>query len=139
VNHGDLVPESYYIHKSRKSLAQAEGVKKITLSRGSYSQVTVEVQKCGSLIEWEYETNSRDIKFGLLFQEMGINGKNVIELVPTQKIDTNDYPQTGMYKCGKVGTYLILFDNSYSWIRSKRIYYRVKVVPPEDQEISIVD
>ncbi|XP_035216589.1 SEC14-like protein 2 [Stegodyphus dumicola] len=132
--HGGPVPEKYYIHKSKKSLAQAEGVKKITLSRASFSEEKVEVKEAGSLLEWEFETKCRDIGFGLFYQEVADGEEKITELVPRERIDTEEYAETGMYKCEKAGTYIMLFDNTYSWIRSKEIYYRVTLVSPKEHE-----
>ncbi|CAL1296150.1 unnamed protein product [Larinioides sclopetarius] len=131
---GGKIDEKYYIHKSKNSLVSAPDVKKIVLARASFSEIELEVEEDGFLIEWEFETKTRDIGFGLFFKEIVDGEEKITELVPLLRINTEDYSETGVYKCEKAGTYVMLFDNSYSWIRSKEIYYRTKVVNPKQMK-----
>ncbi|XP_054715004.1 SEC14-like protein 4 [Uloborus diversus] len=131
INHGGKVPEKYYIHKSIRSLADAEEAKRIVLPRASYHEETIIVEEPESFLEWEFETKARDVGFGLFLQEMDSEGEKMTELVPIQRIDTDEYAETGMYKCEKAGKYIILFDNTYSWLRSKEIYFKLSVKNPE--------
>ncbi|GIY47310.1 retinal-binding protein [Caerostris darwini] len=138
VMQGGKVDEKYYIHKTKVPLANSsDQVKKIVLARASFSEIELEVGEDGSLIEWEFETKTRDIGFGLFYKEMVNGEEKITELVPLLRIDTEDYSETGVYKCEKAGTYVMLFDNSYSWIRSKEIYYRIKIISPEEHEAQI--
>ncbi|GIY49166.1 retinal-binding protein [Caerostris extrusa] len=138
VMQGGKIDEKYYIHKTKVSLANSsDQVKKIVLARASFSEIELEVGEDGSLIEWEFETKTRDIGFGLFYKEMVNGEEKITELVPLLRIDTEDYSETGVFKCEKAGTYVILFDNSYSWIRSKEIYYRIKIISPEEHEAQI--
>ncbi|CAL1296149.1 unnamed protein product [Larinioides sclopetarius] len=131
---GGKIDEKHYIHKSKNSLINASGVEKTTLSRASFSEIELEVKEGGSLIEWEFETKTRDIGFGLFYKEFVDGEEKITELVPLLRIDTNDYSETGVYKCERAGTYVVLFDNSYSWLRSKEIYYRIKIVNSKEME-----
>ncbi|CAL1296147.1 unnamed protein product [Larinioides sclopetarius] len=134
VMHGGKIDEKYYIHKSKNPLSNASDVKKIVLARASFSEIELEVEEDGSLIEWEFETKTRDIGFGLFYKEIVDGEEKIIELVPLVRIDTEDYSETGVYKCQKAGTYVILFDNSYSWLRSKEIFYRIKTISHREHE-----
>ncbi|GIY49164.1 retinal-binding protein, partial [Caerostris extrusa] len=129
------IDEKNYIHKSKNPLTNAPGVKKVVVPRASFSEIELKVEEDGSLIEWEFETKTRDIGFGLFYKETVDGEEKITELVPLIRINTEDYSETGMYKCEKAGTHVILFDNSYSWVRAKEIFYRAKVVSPKDQEI----
>ncbi|XP_055931809.1 SEC14-like protein 2 [Argiope bruennichi] len=131
---GGKIDEKHYIHKSKSSLVNAPGVEKITLARASFSEIELEVNEDGSLIEWEFETKTRDIGFGLFYKEIVSGEEKITELVPLLRIDTEDYSETGVYRCERAGTYVVLFDNSYSWLRSKEIYYRIKIVNSEKME-----
>ncbi|GFS98173.1 SEC14-like protein 2 [Nephila pilipes] len=137
INHGGKVDEKYYIHKSINSLEKSPDVKKITLPRASFSEVVVDVDEAGSIIEWEFETKTRDIGFGLFYKEMDGDEERVVELVALQRLETEDFSETGMYKCEKVGEYVILFDNSYSWLRSKEVFYRVNIVRAKEHEQNV--
>ncbi|GBN46906.1 Putative SEC14-like protein 6, partial [Araneus ventricosus] len=131
---GGKIDEKHYIHKSKNSLVNAPGVEKTTLSRASFSEIELEVKEDGSLIEWEFETKTRDIGFGLFYKEFVDGEEKITELVPLLRIDTEDYSETGVYRCERAGTYVVLFDNSYSWLRSKEIYYRIKIVNSKEME-----
>ncbi|XP_054714859.1 SEC14-like protein 2 [Uloborus diversus] len=132
VVHGGLIPEKHYIHKSKRSLANMPGVKEITLSRASFHEEPVEVREGQSLLEWEFETKSRDIGFGLFYQDISSGEEKMVELVPIQRIDTDEYSESGVFKCEKEGKYVILFDNTYSWLRPKEIFFKISVISPED-------
>lgn len=131
---GESVPEKYFIHRSKRTLSKLPGVQRVTLSRAAFHEVNLDVKESGSYLEWEFETKSRDIGFGLFFNEVIDDEEKITEMVPIQRIDTEEYPETGTLKCEKPGTYVIVFDNTYSWIRAKEIYYRAKIVSPKEHE-----
>nr|XP_042905283.1 retinal-binding protein [Parasteatoda tepidariorum] len=133
VHHGGKIPAELCIHKSKNSIAKSKDAKKLILPRATFSEIEVEVKEPGSLIEWEFEIKCRDIGFGLFLKERDDEGKEKINaLVPLLRLDTDEFSETGVYKCEKPGTYVMLFDNSYSWVRSKEIYYKAAVVCPKD-------
>lgn len=133
------VPESYYIRKTKRSLSKLPGVKKVTLARAAFHEVNLEVKEPGSYLEWEFETKCRDIGFGLFYQEKVGDEENITELVPIQRIDTEEHAETGTFKCENPGTHVILFDNTYSWVRAKEIYFRAKVVTPKEHEAEMAE
>ncbi|KAF8794825.1 SEC14-like protein 2 [Argiope bruennichi] len=137
ISQAGKIDEKYYIHKSKNPLSSAPDVKKIVLARASFSEIELDVEEDGSFIEWEFETKTRDIGFGLFYKEIVDGEEKITELVPLLRINTEDYSETGVYKCEKAGTYIVLFDNSYSWIRSKEVYYRVKVVSPKQLAVEM--
>lgn len=127
ITHGGIIPEKYFINKKENSLANIPGVEKLTVTRMSKTQLTLEVKEPGSRIEWEFETKSRDIGFSLMFKKS--KGDSPLEeLIPKQRIETGISSETGVFKCDKLGYYVIEFDNTYSWIHQKEIYYKVSVV-----------
>ncbi|KAG8180409.1 hypothetical protein JTE90_022758 [Oedothorax gibbosus] len=129
VSQGGKVDEKYYADKTKNSLTKYPDVTKLVLSRASFSEIDLHIDEPGSLIEWDFETRSRDIGFGLFRKE---SEEELTELVPLQRLETSDFFETGMYKCDKAGDYVALFDNSYSWVRSKEIFYRIRIVKPGD-------
>lgn len=124
VNHAGKVLPKYFANKRTISFSKVEGVKKLIIPRSSFSEVKVEISEPGLVIEWEFEIKSKDIGFGLYFEDAG---KEMVDIVSVQRIDTEEFSETGCHKCEKAGTYVLLFDNSYSWMRSKELYYRILV------------
>ncbi|CAL1296159.1 unnamed protein product [Larinioides sclopetarius] len=138
--HGTTIPENYYLKKSEKNLTHCPEAKKLTVTRLSKENLTFEVEEGNSLLEWEFETKNKDISFGVYFKENSGNESKLIELLPKRKIDTDYEPETGMLKCEQSGIYVIVFDNSYSWLFEKEIYYKIRIVRPnENQSLESVD
>ncbi|GFY69284.1 SEC14-like protein 2 [Trichonephila inaurata madagascariensis] len=128
----EMVPEKYYFKNSEKKLCKSLDAKKLIITRLSKEEWTSEVKEEGSYLEWEFETKSKDIAFAIYFQEKSSNGFKTIEVIPKQKIDTCYEPEKGFLKCDRAGIYVVVFDNSYSWIYSKELYYRIKITSPKD-------
>ncbi|GBM91940.1 hypothetical protein AVEN_119998-1, partial [Araneus ventricosus] len=102
--HARQVPECYFLLKSEKTLAKSPEAKKLTVSRFSRENLVFEVEESDSYLEWEFETKSRDIGFGLYFKENPENDSKPIELLPKQRIDTTFGPEVGILKCEHKGT-----------------------------------
>lgn len=95
------MPKSFYISRNKKSFPTIKDSEKISVSRGSAHELFVDVKEPGSLLEWEFEVKSGDIRFGILYKDG--DGKK-IEAVPPQKINTSEYTGSGLYKCENAGT-----------------------------------
>ncbi|GBM52234.1 SEC14-like protein 2 [Araneus ventricosus] len=131
VVHGQKVPEKYFFTNCEKKLSKAPDAKKVTVTRFSKEEVRLDVRLPGSFLEWEFETKSKDIGFGVFFKA---GDARPVELVPKQRIDTCYGPERGLFKCLKAGTYTIVFDNSFSWMHPKEIYYRIRIRNPDEAE-----
>lgn len=105
---------------------------------------------------WEFRTENHDIKFGIVKKDDNGMQKEVkpMRRVAAHQLDeigilTCEVPSTCEYtsrfsrKCIKNTLFIILsildsivFDNTYSIMRNKKIHYSVKVIPPsQSQEI----
>ena len=59
-----------------------ESMERVVIGRCSTHKVTLEVDKCGSIIQWEFMSSQHDIAFGIFQQAEKQNGKkNKNELV----------------------------------------------------------
>lgn len=76
-------------------------VQKINVPQMTKKEVYVDVKEQGSRIEWAFQTVSKDIGFGLFYQEAE---NELTEILPILKFDTSDGTETGSYKCQKAGT-----------------------------------
>ncbi|PRD29224.1 UNVERIFIED_CONTAM: SEC14-like protein 2 [Trichonephila clavipes] len=139
VNLGGVVPQSYYLRSSTRRLCYQPGVKKLHVSRMSKVNVTLDVEEPGSHIEWEFETENKDIGFGLYFQSEDSLQNKLKELIPKQRVEAHMACETGMYQCEIPGTYILMFDNSYSWLQQKEIFCRAIVVRPTGEKISVLE
>ncbi|GFQ70593.1 SEC14-like protein 4 [Trichonephila clavata] len=113
VNLGGVVPQSYYLRSSTRRLCYQPGVKKLHVSRMSKVNVTLDVEEPGSHIEWEFETENKDIGFGLYFQSEDSLQNKLKELIPKQRVEAHMACETGMYQCEIPGT--CKFKNIYKY------------------------
>ncbi|CAL1279025.1 unnamed protein product [Larinioides sclopetarius] len=134
---GKPVPKSYYLQTRKKKLALDSNVQKVIVVPFSKEEITLTVREENSYLEWEFETKNRDIDFSLLFKRESPEDMEDVVLIPKQRIDTNDEPEQGCFKCEEVGNYTFVFDNSYSWFHSKEIYYRAIINAPKNNEIDV--
>ncbi|GFT49348.1 SEC14-like protein 2 [Nephila pilipes] len=128
IKHGQKIPETYYLCNTKKKLSAAADVEKIIVTRFSKKEISFEVTEAGSYLEWEFETQDKDIGFSLNFRRNAFEEPDA--LVPKQRIDTCYKPEKGLFKCNEIGMYTLVFDNSYSWIHPKEIYYRARLRSP---------
>ncbi|XP_055932161.1 SEC14-like protein 2 isoform X2 [Argiope bruennichi] len=132
IKHGGLIPEKYYVQRDRKSFSKLPGVKKLVVNRRSKENVKLEVQQSGSHIEWDFDVKNKDISYTLIYEDPEKEAEDGEEILPKQRVDTILESESGVVKCEKPGTYILQFDNSYSWIHNKVIYYQASVVNPND-------
>ncbi|GIY00785.1 SEC14-like protein 2 [Caerostris darwini] len=137
-NLGGTVPTSYYLRNSSNRLCSQPGVKKLHVSRMSKVNITLDVEEPGSHIEWEFETENKDIGFGLYFQSVNSIQNKPKELIPKQRVEAHVACETGMYLCEIPGTYILMFDNTYSWLQQKEIFCRAIVVRPSGEKATVL-
>ncbi|GFT82402.1 retinal-binding protein [Nephila pilipes] len=137
IQHGQKIPKSYYFCNTEKKLSTAADAEKITVTRLSKEEISFEVTEADSYLEWEFETKDRDIGFFLNFRRNDF--EEPVALVPKQRIDTCYEPEKGLFKCDEIGIYTLVFDNSYSWIYPKEIYYRARLRSLVGNKISDVN
>ncbi|XP_064612900.1 retinal-binding protein-like isoform X2 [Liolophura sinensis] len=120
---GGEVPESYFL-KDQDLFSNMECV---TVPRGEKFCSEHMVEKAGSLLRWEFKTEEYDISFGVFYEEDGEQKP----VVPTIRVNSHIIPEDGTYTCEKVGKYVLCFDNSFSWTRSKTIHFMAEVISAE--------
>ncbi|CAN7940615.1 unnamed protein product [Ixodes hexagonus] len=139
---GGEVPRRYYRSYSKPSGGRVptphEDAVPGTLSafavvdRQSSLDVPVEVNKEGSQLTWEFY--GEDVIFGIFYrdEDAGEEVKDkVTEVVKSSRIKgLGKVAETGFVTCTRAGTYLLRFDNSFSWLTSKKVNYTVKLTAP---------
>ncbi|GFU19202.1 SEC14-like protein 4 [Nephila pilipes] len=125
ITHGRKIPESYYLCNYEKKLFGASDAKKLIVARSSKEGIHFEVSNVGSLLEWEFELKNRDIDFLLYFKENEL--EDGVEIFRKKRIDTCYDTEKGLFRCKKIGIYTIVFDNTYSWIHQKEIYFKARL------------
>ncbi|GFS67828.1 SEC14-like protein 2 [Nephila pilipes] len=131
IKHGRPIPECYFLCNIKKTLASAPNAEKLNVARSSKEEICFEIEK-DSCIDLEFETKNRDIGFTVLFKENTL--QDPVEFIPYERTDTCYGPEKCFLKCNNAGIYTILFDNSYSWMHPKEVYYRIKITALQDSE-----
>ncbi|CAL1286872.1 unnamed protein product [Larinioides sclopetarius] len=132
ITHGEKIPESYYLCNYEKTIFQAPGARTLTIARRSKEEVSFKVREPDSYLEGEFELKEwdKDIKFAVLFTEKSSEESKPVEIVEKKRVDTCFGPEKVSIHCRKIGTYILLFDNTYSWMHPKELAFRARVRSP---------
>ncbi|KAK2818566.1 hypothetical protein Q5P01_024127 [Channa striata] len=131
INYGGTVPRSYYVQDSVKVQYDSS----VTISRGSTFQLEYNVPAANSLLRWQFASDGADIGFGLFRQTKEGGAQKVAEMLqvlPSQRYNAHLVPEEGCFTCSESGVYVLCFDNSYSFLQSKKVNYKVEVLPPSE-------
>lgn len=125
---GGKVPQEMYVTNDSK-----ENFTTVTIKKGGKLELNMTALEIGSLLSWEFRTENHDIKFGIVKKDD--NGMQK-EVIPMRRVAAHQLDEIGILTCEVPSTYSIVFDNTYSIMRNKKIHYSVKVIPPsQSQEI----
>jgi len=118
---GGRIPKEFY--KENDDSLQHQYIKP-----GKSHTIEVQVEKSGSELSWEFVTENHDISFGVYYVE---NGNNVA-VVASERISAHLGNVDGSHPCEKTGTYVLEWDNSFSWTRGKNLKYKYDLIIPDE-------
>ena len=110
------------------------------MDKRSFKTIEVEVPKSRSTLKWEFKTAENDIGFNLYRQRNieelhGPNsGDDEDDVISMHRVNSHLVPEDGLIVVQKPGKYVFKFDNTYSWYRSKRVMFKIEVIPPPAQK-----
>ncbi|XP_064392019.1 SEC14-like protein 2 isoform X1 [Halichondria panicea] len=128
LNPGCDVPPEYYL--TNQTETEKEEMDRVVVGRGGCCELEYQVELEGSLIRWEFISTCYNISYSILYKDSEAK-QSKEEVLPTQQTDSHLAPEQGTHACDSTGTYILKFDNSRSWTRSKEVFYSVKVLPPD--------
>ncbi|XP_070706317.1 SEC14-like protein 2 [Pempheris klunzingeri] len=134
IKYGGTVPRSYYVQDSVK----VQYDNSVTISRGSVFQLEYDVTAASSLLRWQFASDRADIGFGVYRRTKEGGGQKVTEMLqvlPSERYNAHLVPEDSCLTCSEPGVYVLCFDNSYSILQSKRVSYKVEVLPPADGQM----
>lgn len=130
---GGKLPEELYIdqnnQQSDKDFTEAQVPKGDKLKLNF--KVNNEEQK---ILSWEFRTIDYDIKFGI-YSVDEVSGEKRSE-VPLGTVYSNEMDEIGYISTRPNTTYTVVFDNSASYLRSKKLRYWVDLISEEEEGIS---
>uniref|UniRef100_A0A8D3AJ52 SEC14-like protein 2 n=1 Tax=Scophthalmus maximus TaxID=52904 RepID=A0A8D3AJ52_SCOMX len=86
-----------------------------------------------SLLRCQFSSDGADIGFGIYRRTKEGAGQRVTEMLqvlPSERYNAHLVPEDSWLTCPEPGVYVLCFDNSYSILQSKRVSYKVEVLPP---------
>jgi len=136
INQGGKVPKEFY-SKNDKKLSNSDDMTLVNIKKGDklYLKYTVTVPQ--SFLRWQFKTEGHDIKFGIL----ATDSENIQTVVmPIKKVACHEFEEIGVIKCKHPGEYTVVFDNSYSFIRGKKLAYNIRItLPVKEKTIGTID
>eukprot|EP00003_Mantamonas_plastica_P031815 TRINITY_DN840_c0_g2_i1.p1 TRINITY_DN840_c0_g2~~TRINITY_DN840_c0_g2_i1.p1 ORF type:complete len:304 (+),score=104.72 TRINITY_DN840_c0_g2_i1:557-1468(+) len=96
-------------------------LEEVTVSSGSTYEHHVHVEEEDTVIEWNFVTKHYDIGFGVHLEV----DEEELELVTPNKYQADIAEVRGTLLARQPGKYVLTFDNSHSYFRSKTVMYRV--------------
>ncbi|XP_073985100.1 SEC14-like protein 2 isoform X2 [Rhodnius prolixus] len=126
---GGKIPKSLYIKNQvdDKEEKNEEEYTIVTVKKGDKLRLDYEVTEIGSFLKWAFFTDGHDIKFGILSRDK--SGKEKEELA-ISRVSCSQVEEEGVLTCNELSTYSVIFDNTYSILRNKKLHYSISLLPP---------
>ncbi|CAL1684857.1 unnamed protein product [Lasius platythorax] len=103
----------------------------VVVRKGGKLELDISTPERGSILSWEFRSEGHDIKFGILKKDT-TNGTHT-EVIPIRRVASHQSEEIGILTCEDPATYSIVFDNTYSFLRNKKVHYSVRVLPPTEE------
>ncbi|XP_054248768.1 SEC14-like protein 2 isoform X1 [Indicator indicator] len=130
INYGGEIPKQYYV---RDQLAQQYDHTAV-VNRSSSHQVEHEILFPGCVLRWQFKSEGGDIGFGVYLKTKAGERQragDMTEVYPNQRYNSHMVPEDGSLTCSAAGIYVLRFDNTYSYLHSKKVSYSVEVLLPD--------
>ncbi|XP_067930008.1 SEC14-like protein 2 isoform X2 [Watersipora subatra] len=132
VLYGGEIPKSYYV--TNEELSPVMQSVHIPSSSHKHIEFEISVPKCQ--LRYTIKTDKHDIAYGVLYKPIHGKKGDTEVFQEVKRVNTHLVPQTGSIECQKMGTYIMVFDNSFSWTKGKTVKYAVEIVPADDDNDS---
>ncbi|CAH1802360.1 unnamed protein product, partial [Owenia fusiformis] len=128
---GGKVPESYYSQVNVNTTM--ENMTKVQIGRGSTCSIEIKVTAPKTILRWCFQTEGNDIGFGVFYKTDPDQRKvsQMQTVLTSTRVNCHMVPEDGNVECTQTGIYVFRFDNSYSYLKSKKVHYSLELIPPE--------
>lgn len=107
-----------------------------TVKKGKQLCLDFIVAEEGCVLKWDFRTEDHDIKFGIIYRNSEGVENHVISL---HKVNSHMVSEVGAVNCEYPATYTVIFDNTSSMLRSKKVSYDIQLSAPLDKlDLSIL-
>ncbi|XP_028050292.1 SEC14-like protein 2 isoform X2 [Monomorium pharaonis] len=130
---GGKIPKELYTKNMDKT---NEDYTTVVVRKGGKLEFDISAPEVGSILSWEFRSEDHDIKFGILKKD-DTNGTKT-EVIPIRRVASHQSDEIGVLTCENQTTYSLVFDNTYSLLRNKKVHYSVRMLPPAKQAARIM-
>jgi len=127
-NMGGPVPKSYYF-SCNKPVATADMVS-ATIPSSNKLKLKFEITS-PVILKWEFFTEEGDIGLEIFYKK----DNKKVDIIPSERIDSHLFKHEGEIVCKELCTHTVIFDNSFSYLRAKKLWYRFNIAYPTAKEI----
>ncbi|XP_068937975.1 SEC14-like protein 3 isoform X2 [Petaurus breviceps papuanus] len=131
INYGGEIPKSMYVRDQVKTQYEHS----VQISRGSSHQVEYEILFPGCVLRWQFMSDGADVGFGVFLKtKMGERQRagEMTEVLASQRYNAHMVPEDGSLTCTEPGVYVLRFDNTYSFVHTKKVSFTVEVLLPDE-------
>ncbi|CAL4135455.1 unnamed protein product [Meganyctiphanes norvegica] len=128
---GGEVPTELYQNQNNIDKISEENFEHIVVGRGGKKKIEIEVIQPGTVLKWQFNTKDHDICFGI--KRKVTKGDDEM-LQPVQRVNSHFVTEEGSLYCTQPGTYVLIFDNSYSYMRAKNVFHSIDIELPKNKK-----
>ncbi|XP_046460824.1 SEC14-like protein 2 [Daphnia pulex] len=126
-NMGGEVPQTYYLKNSAPVPKDNMQTVNIIAGAGGRKKLKLNVTIARSVLRWEFMTEGGDIRYRVYIKK---SKGNVVDVIPLDRVDSHLMMEEGQFTCDEPGKYVFEFDNTFSYLRTKKLHYHIYFDPP---------
>ncbi|KAI1888794.1 hypothetical protein AGOR_G00172400 [Albula goreensis] len=108
-----------------------DGSRELLIRSSCYSLIPMELREAGPTISWVFSSEPKSISFSVVYREGPDTPLEQAKvLIPLTRCDSHKETIQGQLKARKPGTYMLIFDNSFSRFISKKVLYHLTIEKP---------
>ncbi|CAO1334850.1 unnamed protein product [Diamesa tonsa] len=127
---GGKVPKEFYISKE-DTFNSNSSYQTVVIKKGSKLKLEFDIKQSGIILKWDFKTHSHDIRFGIRSENTETGEK--INEIPLMRISSQESEEIGFLACNSKCKYTVVFDNSYSFFKNKKLTYSVVTTTSTDK------
>ncbi|TNN32715.1 SEC14-like protein 3 [Liparis tanakae] len=125
-----------FLIKAPKMFPMAFNLIKHFLSEETRRKILVLGSKETRRLVCQFCSDGADVGFGVFRRPgavaAGQKVSDMVPVLPSERYNAHLVPEDSRLTCPEAGAYVLRFDNSYSILQSKKVSYKVEVLPPGD-------
>nr|CAH0107616.1 unnamed protein product [Daphnia galeata] len=127
LNIGGQVPYSYYMSNSAPVVKDYMETMNLIAGAGGFKKLKYKIDVAYSVLRWEFMTEGGDIGFRVYYKSAE---DGTVDLIPLSRVESHLVTEECDFICVKPGKYVVMFDNTFSLLRPKKLRYYIVVNPP---------